>query len=214
MEATDVTSRRLAPPLTAVLALVLAAVLAALAIDALRWERKLERADLRFSATAGMRDMWTPDTVLPAGVSRTLLGLDDDIAVREAVQRFRFSRPRSPVQQLSDVTLRSAAEAALARAIQDDPGRESAALLANLRGVLALEEARLAREQSSVLLRRAAASFREAIGLDGDYHDAKFNLELALRMLQTVGQETGGGGGERAETQASGAGAASSGRGY
>jgi hypothetical protein len=208
------TLRRLRLPLAAGVALVLAAVLAALAIDALRWERQLDRADLRFSAAAGVSDMWTPETILPAGVSRTLLGVDDDVAVREAVQRFRFSRPRSPLRQLSDVTLRSAAEAALARALRDDPGREPAALLANLRGVLALEESRLAREQSSVLLRRAAASFREAIGHDGDYHDAKFNLELALRMLQTAGTESGGGGGERAETQASGAGAASAGRGY
>jgi hypothetical protein len=80
--------------------------------------------------------------------------------------------------------------------------------------VLALEEARGLQLQRGVLLRRAAASFREAIALDPGHEDAAFNLELSLRLLQRSGNESGGGGGDRADTPASGAGAASSGRGY
>lgn len=206
--------RRFAPALGVAGLFLLAAAAAALAADVLRWDRHLERSDLRFAAARGEPDMWTPDTLLPAGVSRALLGAGDDVALRRAVQSVRFSRPRSPVRQFADVTLRSAAEGELARAAQADPEPQHGALLANLRGVLALEEARLAQAQSSVLIRRAVFSFREAIRLDADYEDAKFNLELALRLLQRSGSETGGGGGERAETPASGAGAASGGGGY
>ena len=206
--------RPLVQPAIGVAAIELAIVFAALAIDVLRWQRHLEAADLRFALASGTADTWRPDTVLPAGVSETVLRVEDDVAFRRAVMRFRLSQPRKPLQQFSDITLRSAAESSIATAARLDPGPEQRALLANLRGVLALEEARGVQLQQSVLLRRAAVSFRDAIGLDRDFEDAKFNLELALRLLQRSGAETGGGGGGRTETPASGAGAASSGRGY
>ena len=207
-----------AQPLTrvaaAVASLALAVVLALFAADVLRWQDHLDESDLRFALASGTADTWTPDTVLPERISRTVLGVEDDLAFRRALTRFRLSQPRRPVQQFADVTLRSVAETSIAHAVRLDPGREQRALLANLRGVLALEEARGVELQRSVLLRRAAAGFREAIAIDPDYEDAKFNLELALRLLQRSGAEAGGGGGERTETPASGAGAASSGRGY
>ena len=209
------TARRLALPAAIVASLVLAAVLAALAVDVLRWDRRVERADLAFTTHVGPRDLWDAETVLPSGASRALLGLRDDLAVRRAVRQFRAARPRAPIRQFSDVTPRSAAEAQLARAARTDPGARSKSLLANLRGALALEEARIAELESTVLLRRAAARFREAIRLHDGYEDAKFNLELTLRLLRSSRvQSGGGGGGDRAETPASGAGSASAGSGY
>lgn len=206
--------RRFAKPAAILLALAAAALLAALAVDVLRWDRQLEQADLRFAAHVGRTEMWTADTLLPADLSARLLALRDDVGLRRAVQAFRLSQPRRQVQQASDVTLRSAAEAELARATRMKPGRAEEARLTNLRGVLKLEEARNAPLEESVLLRRAAASFREAIRLDGDYEDAKFNLELTLRLLRQSGSESGGGGGDRADTPASGAGSATAGTGY
>ncbi len=207
-------ARRFAQPAVAVAALALVVLLAALAADILRWQRHLDETDLRFALATGTADTWTPDTLLPVRVSRTVLGVEDDVAFRRALTRFRLSQPRRPLRQFSDVTLRSAAEASIATAARRDPGREQRALLANLRGVLALEEGRGVELQQSVFLRRAAAQFRNAINVDPDFEDAKFNLELALRLLQRAGAESGGGGGDRTETPASGAGAASSGRGY
>ena len=201
-------------PAAIVSALLASAFLAMLAVDVLRWDRQLEQADLRFASATGDTGMWTADTFLPADLSGTLLAVDDDVEVRRAVQAFRTSRPRRPVQQFTDVTLRSAAEAELARAVQMEPGQRQEARLMNLRGVLKLEEARGAPAETSVLLRRAAASFRDAIRRDITYEDAKFNLELTLRLLQQGGAPSGGGGGGRADTPASGAGAASTGRGY
>lgn len=206
-------SRRWIKPAVLVALLLASAFLATLAVDVLRWDRQLEQAELRFASGTGDTKMWTADTYLPSDLSGSLLAVDDDVAVRRGVQAFRTSRPGRPVQQFTHVTLRSAAEAELARAGRMEPGARQEARLMNLRGVLKLEEARAAPSETSVLLRRAAASFREAIEKDSQYEDAKFNLELTLRLLQQ-GAATGGGGGGRADTPASGAGAASTGRGY
>jgi hypothetical protein len=207
-------SRRWIKPGTFVLALAASAFLAILGVDVMRWDRQLEQADLRFASGTGRLGMWTADTYLPTDLSGSLLGVEEDVAVRRAVQSFRRSRPRRPAQQFTDVARRSAAEAELARAVRMGPGRRQEARLMNLRGVLRLEEARGAPSETSVLLRRAAASFREAIRNDLRYEDAKFNLELTLRLLQRGGSPSGGGGGDRADTPASGAGTASTGRGY
>jgi hypothetical protein len=207
-------SRRWIRPAVLVAALLASAFLALLAVDVLRWDRQLEQAELRFASGTGDTRMWTADTYLPSDLSGDLLAVDDDVAVRRSVQAFRTSRPGRPVQQFTHVTLRSAADAELARAVRMEPGSRQEARLMNMRGVLKLEEARGAPAETSVLLRRAAASFRDAIRRDPDYEDAKFNLELTLRLLQRGGAPSGGGGGGRADTPASGAGAASTGRGY
>jgi hypothetical protein len=207
-------SRSWIKPAVLVAALAASAFLAVLGADVLRWDRQLQQADLRFASGTGSPDMWTADTYLPADLSGSLLGVDEDLAVRKAVQAFRTSRPRRLPQQFTHVSLRSAAEAELARAVRAGPSRTQQARLSNLRGVLRLEEARGAQSETSVLLRRAAASFREAVRNDIGYEDAKFNLELTLRLLQRSGSPSGGGGGGRADTPASGAGTASTGRGY
>ena len=207
-------TRRWIKPAVLVSALLASVFLAMLGVDVLRWDRQLEQAEHRFAAGTGDTGIWTADTYLPADLSGSMLAVDDDVAVRRAVQAFRTSRPSRPVQQFTHVTLRSAAEAELARAGRMEPGLRQEARLMNLRGVLKLEEARGAPAETSVLMRRAAASFRDAIRKDPDYEDAKFNLELTLRLLQQGGAPSGGGGGGRADTPASGAGAASTGRGY
>ena len=203
---------RIAGPVAVVLAFAVAILLALLAADVMRSEHALEEGDVRFAGGAGTREMWTADTILPAGASRVLLGLGDDLDYREAVQRFRFSQPRQPVTVFAQLTLRSGAERALATAARQDTDPERAAALANFRGALAMEEGRLG-TNSGPALRRAASHFRRAMELDPDNDDARFNLELALRLLSNTARSSAGSG-ERAGTPASGAGAASSGSGY
>jgi hypothetical protein len=207
------TARRILVPLAVVAALVASLLLALLAADVLRWQRSLESGDSRFGTVAGDRGMWSPDTLLSTGASRSLLGVEDDVTFREAVQSFRFARPRMPVTRFSQLAARSAAERSLARVSRGDQARERAAIVANLRGVLALEEARTSQGGSGPPLRRAITQFRRAVTLDRQNDDAKFNLELALQALSASGSGSGGGG-ERTATPASGAGAATSGTGY
>jgi hypothetical protein len=195
-------------------AIAAAAALLVLALDVLRWRGHVEAADLRFAAATGNTAMWEPETVLPVGASRSLLALEDDLAYRRVVQRFRTSRIGLPARELNDVARKGRVEAELARLERagGDPHRGS--LVANLQGALAFEEAREDSGQSAVLLRRSLGSFRKAIRLDGGNEDAKYNLELVLRLLQQVENESGPGGGGQRGTVGSGAGAATGGSGY
>jgi hypothetical protein len=206
--------RRFAAQGAVVLALCLAVVVAFLAADVLRWERQIDHGDLRYASDIGEAGMWVPDTILPTGVSRTLLEVGDDVAFRNAVQRFWLSRPRAPLRRFADVTRRTAAERELARLVGNDASPARRSVVANLRGVLVLEETRGLGVQRSVLLRRAIEHFRQAVVLDRGNDEAKFNLELAMKMLRNAGRTAGGGSSGRPENIAPGAGAATSGGGY
>ncbi len=211
----DIGARRWLGAALVVVALALAAFLAVLGADVLAWRGQLEDADVGFTQRAGDPAMWEPDHRLPGSLARRALSVEDDIAYRRAVQRFRLSRPRSPQRDLNDVALRSAAETELARAGRAQSDRRRRSQLANLRGALAFEEARSDEAQAALFLRRGLGEFREAARLDPDNEDARYNLELVLRLLQNVeGESGGGGGGQRSDTPASGAGAASQGEGY
>jgi len=191
---------------------VASAFLAVLAADVSRAERAVSQGDTRFGAVAGRRGMWEADTRLPAELTRRVLGIDDDIAFRTALQRFRLSRPREPVQQFAQLAVRAGADRALARAAREETEPRRRSTLHNLRGVLALEEARLGSE-SAPPIRRAVTQFRLAVELDVENDDAQYNLELALRLLSRSAT-TSGGSGERAATPASGAGSGTAGSGY
>lgn len=190
--------------------------LVALAADLLRWERQLERGDAVIAAGASLEGAgWEPaDTLLPAGASRALLAVDDDLAYRSAVRRFWLSRPREPIREFEDVTRRTGAERQVARVGEADDNPERRAGLSVLRGALLLEEARNSPVQRDVFVRRAVEEFTRAVTLDPDNEDALYDLELALRVLRS-----GGGGGEggttsRSPLPAPGAGSATSGGGF
>jgi hypothetical protein len=196
-------------------AIALAFVLLVLALDVLRWRGQLDAADLRFDAASGNAAMWQPETILPTHVSRSLLALGDDVAYRRAVQRFRVSRIGQPAREQADVARKGRVESELARLDRGDVDARRRSLVANLQGVLAFEEARDDEGQRAVLLRRSLESFRRAIALDGRNDDAKYNLELVLRLLQQAENDSGpGAGGQRGDVRGSGAGAATSGSGY
>jgi len=206
------TGRRVVGAVGVVALFAAAAVLAVLAADVVRAERAVAQGDTRFGAVSGRLGMWDADTTLPQGLTRSVLGLEDDVAYRGAVQRFRLSRPRQPVQQFAQLAVRAGADRALARAARDEGDPRRRAALHNLRGALSLEEARLGSD-SGPPTRRAVTQFRLAVELDPGNEDAQFNLELALRLLARSGA-TSGGSGERAATPASGAGSATAGSGY
>lgn len=198
-----------------VAAIAAAVVLFVLALDVLRWRGHIDGADLRFAAASGDVAMWEPATILPAAVTRKALALDDDLAYRRAVQRFRVSRIGQPARQQADVARKGRVEAELARLDRTDADAHRRSLVSNLLGVLAFEEARDDQGQQAVLLRRSLESFRRAIALDSRNEDAKYNLELVLRLLERSANDSGpAGGGQRGDVQGTGAGAATSGTGY
>jgi hypothetical protein len=198
-----------------VVALLLAAVLGvALAVDLLRAENRVAVADAAFTTGLDRTVTWDADTLLPVGVSRGVLGLDDDIAFRRAVQRFWLSKPRDPLREFGDVTRRSGAERELARLGETDESGERRAVALTMRGALLLEEARNTTTQRHVFVRRAIEQFRKAVFLDPANADAVFNLELALKLLRRSGADPGGGDEGGAPLPSPGAGATTTGTGF
>lgn len=199
----------------AIASVVGAVFLGLLGTDVLAWRSHLDEADMRYQAVRGDEDMWEADTILPARLSRDAAGVGDDIEYREAVQLFRLSGLRSQERTEQQVQIKSAAEIRLDRVGRTNPSNEVRSAAANLRGAISFEEARATTEEPGIFLRRSLANFEEAIELDPASEDAKFNLELVLRLVvQTQEGEGGGSGGARSDTPASGAGSATSGSGY
>jgi hypothetical protein len=208
--------RRSALAAASVLLLLVASLgLLALAADVLQWESEVERGDAVFGAGAALDGAgWEPETILPAGASRALLAVGDDLEYRSAVRRFWLSRPRQPIREFEDVTRRTGAERQVARVGEADenPGRR--ARLSVLRGALLLEEARNSPVQRDVFVRRAIEQFTRAVTLDPDNQEALYNLELALRVLRSGGSGGEGGSTSRSPLPAPGAGSATSGGGF
>lgn len=168
------------------LALVLAAVLALLAADVRAWRDTLRADDLRFQLSATSDSDWDTSTLLPPGVSRGALGVDDDRALRRGLAAFRaadrargFARPR----------VRGAAEAALAEVAAGGgaPGQASQAF--DLLGILAFSDSTSGRRATPV--ERSLAAFENAVRRDPDNTAAKYNLELLLRLLEAEGERRG-----------------------
>ena len=93
--------------------------------------------DLRFQLSASSEADWDTSTLLPSGVARSVLDVDDDRELRRGIAAFRaadrargFARPR----------VRGAAEAALAdvAASNDEPAHASQAF--DLLGILAFSD--------------------------------------------------------------------------
>ena len=197
----------------AVVALVVvAAVLVALAADVLRWDRQLRDGDVAYGAA--VRASWEPNTILPRGLSGSLLGVEDDVAYRHAVDRFWRSGPRDPIRVFEDVTRRSAAERVLGQTYVDDGSPTRRSRLAVLRAALMLEEGRNSPTQRQVFVRRAIEQLERAVILDPTNDTAIYDLELALKLLRASGSGVAGSGDTRSPLPSPGAGSATSGSGF
>ncbi len=197
----------------AVAALVVAAaLLVALAADVLRWDREVRDGDAAYAV--GAAAAWKPDTLLPRGVSASLLGVSDDVDYREAVDQFWRSKPRDPIRVFEDVTRRSAAERTLGRTFENDPESSRRSQLAVLRAALMLEEARNSPTQRQVFVRRAIEFLERAVILDPSNETAVYDLELALKLLRASGSGVAGSGDTRSPLPSPGAGSATSGSGF
>jgi len=168
-------------------AIVLAAALALLAADARAWRDALRADDLRYRLDAGPAPAWDTSTLLPAGLARGLLAVEDDRALRQAVAAFRaahvarggFVRPR----------VRGQAEAALAR-VAEGGTHAQASQASDLFGVLAFTDSTSGR-RAAPAVERSLAAFQNAVRLDPGNASAKYNLELLLRLLEARGRRSG-----------------------
>ena len=204
--------RPAAGPVAVVALVVVAALLVALAADVLRWDHQLRDGDIAYGAAVPAA--WEPDTLLPRGVSATVLGVEDDVSYRHAVDRFWRSGPREPIRVFEDVTRRSAAERVLGQTFVSDDNPTRRSQLAVLRAALMLEEGRNSPTQRQVFVRRAIEQLERAVTLDPSNDTAIYNLELALKLLRASGSGVAGSGDTRSPLPSPGAGSATSGGGF
>jgi hypothetical protein len=210
-----VTRRHLLTGAAALACLLVGVGLLLLALDVARARASLRDDDARYRAAAlvtrvatlgggpatevrpptAERTLWKPSEVVPGGIARRLLAVDDDILFRRAVRGVLFSHPEAP--GFSDpeyVVNRSEATAWLTDVVQgdDDAARRSRA--ANLLGILSFGDAVADYENRGKLLASAAGRFRQAVALDPANADAKYNLETVLASSRGLELAESGGG--------------------
>jgi hypothetical protein len=174
----------------AVLAIAVAVALVLLAADLRAWRDTLRADDAAFGTEQASPD-WTAPTVLPSGLSRRLLGVDDDRTLRRAVVMFRAVERVRQASQSGFIRehLRADSEAALAEVAAGAP-RIEASQADDLLGVLAFSDTSSGTNPATPV-ERSLGSFQNAVRLDRGNDDAAYNLELLLRVLEARGVRTG-----------------------
>lgn len=175
--------RRSVPLVVALVLLCLAAAFALLAVDARAWQTTLRHDDVRFRALHSRPDLWRSPAVLPGDPARVILGLDDGLAYRHAVQLFWLSEvgvARAASGSLSQTRVDTQNE--LQALVDHASTQAERSIAANLLGVMTITSSNSATQTQAI--RRAGLFFRTAIDDDQTNWPAKVNLELLLRLTQ------------------------------
>jgi hypothetical protein len=193
---------------------VLALGSAALAHDLRGWETAVRRGDaVLASDPAAAR--WHAAAILPADPAYRLLGIGGDLAYRDAVQQF-LPVERAPASFDNGVTStrrRGTVEAVLTSVARSDSALRSSRA-SNMLGILAFSDAIPSGPAQPAPVESSVADFRAAIRADPTNADAKFNLELVLRLLQVHGRGQNANTTEGVQRGQKGASGAVAGRGY
>jgi hypothetical protein len=181
--------------ITAAVSLAAGVFLVLLAVDVGRWQTAFARDDVRFKFQPTRSDLWKPDELVPFHLAKRMLSVDDDLFYRETLRHFYLAQPRANKWEHTNIdAVRSLATVALAEYIREGKSQARRSQAANLLGVIGLALA--ATDDPGQRLRFllfASREFRGALTFDQSNEDAKFNLELALRLLRQQPTSTGGG---------------------
>ena len=177
--------RRLLLCIAAALCLGAGTLAALLASDVRAWQTAVRASDARAVGDPASAVPSAPDQILPFHVARSLLGLDDDLALRRALVLVRrgYTGIPSHDQSTAGSQARAQAEAALTRVIQAGDNRRRTAAAANLLGALAFVDSLAGAGQATKPVERSIVEFQNAIRLDPGNGEAKANLELALGVV-------------------------------
>jgi hypothetical protein len=194
----------------ALLALAVPAFL--LAADARSWNSSLNGGDVVY-ADSPAAATWTPHTHL-SGLAGTLLGTNDDVSIRRALRLYQFAAATHlRLDNATQVqTTRAAAQDALAGTAAKGESASSAQAR-TLLGVLTFGASAAGGGQDQV--DSAIADFTDAIRADDRNENAKYDLELLLRLSAAKGTRPGQGlGGATGRGGHRGAGGGTPGKGY
>jgi hypothetical protein len=207
--------RRFLLCLAAVLCLGVATVAALLANDVRAWQETMRASDAEAVSDPSKAAPSGAGELLPFHLARSLLGLDDDLALRRALVLFRagYTGIPSSDQSTAGSEARAQAEVALARVVREEGDGTRAADAANLLGVLEFVDSRSGTGQGQTPVEQSVVEFQNAIRLDPGADDAKANLELALGLVAPDTPFQGSRGGAAGKRRG-GASLSSPGRGY
>jgi hypothetical protein len=174
--------RRALPLVVAVVLLGLAAVLALFARDVRAWQGGMTQSDLRFRGQRSHLGLWKSPAVLPADPARAVLGLDDALSYRQALQLFWFSNVGSTTAGEADLAAtRVAAETELQKLMTSAATAEERSIAANLLGVMTVTAPANSPTKKEEI-KTATGYFQRAVVEDPTNYDAKLDLELLLRV--------------------------------
>jgi hypothetical protein len=178
-------TRRHLPLVGAGVALLVALVLALVARDVRLWQQSIEDGDRSFQVAPGPDSLWEPEARTLPGVGRALLGVDDDLRLRDAAQLFRRSRPRAlQGRTTADLAEATAAQVAFAEIQRGGGPRGLRSIAANQLGILALVDALSDPSEAEAGSRKSVQKFTESIRLDPSNQAAMANLELVFTLLR------------------------------
>jgi hypothetical protein len=174
--------RRALPLLAAVVLLGLAAAFALLASDIRGWQGTITQSDLRFRAQRSHIGLWRSPATLPGDPARALLGLDDALSYRRALQLYWFSTVGSSTGGQADLAAtRVDAETKLQKLMTGGATPQERSTAANLLGVMTVTAPANSSTQKEEIA-TARGYFMRAVRIDSRNYDAKLNLELLLRV--------------------------------
>jgi hypothetical protein len=174
--------RRALPLVAAIVLLGVATVLVLFALDVRGWQSTFTQSDARFRAQRSHIGLWRSSAVLPGDPARALLGIDDALAYRRAVQLFWFNIAGASTGGQADLAgTRVAAELQLQRLMTSAATPEERSNAANLLGVLTVTAPENSATQKQEIA-TAVRYFTHAVSDDPTNYDAKLNLELLLRI--------------------------------
>jgi hypothetical protein len=178
---------RALPLVASVVLLVLAAVIALFASDVRAWQGALTQGDLRFRTQRSHQGLWRSPAVLPGDPARIVLGLDDALAYRRALQSYWFSAVGASTDGEADLdATRVVAENRLQKLMTTAATAKERSMAADLLGVMTVTEPANSPTQE-VEISNATRYFTRAIIEDPTNYGAKLNLEIVLRVQRPHG---------------------------
>jgi hypothetical protein len=174
--------RRALPLIVAIVLLGLATALALFAADVRAWQGTFTQSDVRFRSQRAHIGLWRSPAVLPGDPARSVLGLDDALSYRRAVQLFWLSQIGSSTGGQADLAAtRVEAQADLQALMTSAPTARERSSAANLLGVMTVTAPANSPTQKAEIA-TAKAYFQQAVVEDPTNYNAKINLEVLLRV--------------------------------
>lgn len=176
--------RRWLLPALAVLCVPLAVALVLVAVDVLRVSGQVTSDDVRFQARPTLPSgLFDEPGFLPGKIAAKAVGLEDDLRYRRAIWLYARANPSntSVYQTPEQEALRASLEPKLidAARAEQDPRRRSRLL--NLLSLASMSRYAVDPSDRANIVRAAIGNLTNAIEIDPENADAKFNLELILR---------------------------------